>query len=203
MPPMNDWQIVTEADPWLIPSAAGATVCPAGRSFDPTRQFEAAFPLLTELLGSARQWEVILPSGTHSLFAWGEQASGVRAWLSPGSPPAVPDRAAPDHRLLLECFGGISERFNEPEGNWLLNHNQVLTVAEVEQDASFLTDYEWVFEECGGIPIDMTEYYPVAWEANGNCVLCSRKRPMRCTRSAWCTIEYRASGRIRTVALAT
>jgi hypothetical protein len=88
---------------------------------------------------------------------------------------AVPNKAAADHQILLECFGGILERFNEPEHNWLLNHNQALTAAEVDQDASFLADYAWAFEECGGIPFDVTEYYPAAWEANGNCVLCLRK----------------------------
>jgi hypothetical protein len=87
----------------------------------------------------------------------------------------VPGKASPDHQIMFECFGGISERFNEPAQNWLLNHNNAFTAAEVEQDASFLTDYAWAFEECGGIPIVVKEYYPVAWEANGNCVLSSRR----------------------------
>jgi hypothetical protein len=62
----------------------------------------------------------------------------------------------------------------EPADSWLLNHNHALTAAEVERDASFLADYWWAFEECGGIPISVAEWYPAAWEANGNCVLCSR-----------------------------
>lgn len=83
--------------------------------------------------------------------------------------------AAPDHRTLLQCFGGVAARFNEPEGNWLLNHNEALTAAEIANDASFIDDYEWAFEKCGGIPIDLAAYYPAAWEANGNCILSSRK----------------------------
>src|SRR5262245_27082597 len=129
---MNDWQIVTRAEPWLIPSSGKARVRPAGQSFTPTRRFEAAFPLLAELLSNARQCEVILPSGTHLLFAWGERDPGLRAWLSPDPPGVGPDKAAPDHRILFECFGGIVERFNEPEDNWLLNHTQALLATEVD-----------------------------------------------------------------------
>jgi len=172
---MIDWQIVTKAKPWVVGTADEAIVIPAHKPFSATRQFEAAFPLLTKLLQSSRQWEITRMGGTQLLFAWGDEDSGVRAWLSPGLPAVVPQMAAADHRILLECFGGISERFYEAEHNWLLNHNQALTAAEVDKDASFLADYAWAFEECGGIPIDVTEYYPAAWEANGNCVLCSRK----------------------------
>jgi hypothetical protein len=169
---MNGWRVVTEAEPWLVGSADKSIAVPAHQSFSPTRQFETAFPLLTTLLSHARLWEVSLPKGTQLLFAWGGKAPNVRAWLSP-LVATVPDKAAPDHQILLGCFGGISERFNEPARNWLLNHNQMLIASEVDRDASFLTDYLWAFEECGGIPIDVKEYYPVAWEANGNCVLCS------------------------------
>lgn len=171
---MDDWQIVTEAEPWVVGDAAAATVGKPERPFRPTRPFKAAFPQLTALLARARRSAVILPTGHHTLFAWGEPPSGVRAWLCPTAPDAVPRGAAPDHRVLLKCFGGIAARFNEPEDDWLLNHDHALTAAEVGGDAALMTDYAWAFQECGGIPIDTTEYYPVAREANGNCVLCSR-----------------------------
>jgi hypothetical protein len=171
---MNDWQIVTKAEPWLANSPDTAVTVPASRPFNPTKQFDATFPSLTKLLLSARKWDVALAEGTQVLFAWGDKESGVRAWLSPAIPATVSSNAAPDHQVLLACFGGISQRFNEPEHNWLLNHNQALIAAEVERGASFLGDYAWAFDECGGIPIDVEEYYPAAWEANGNCVLCSR-----------------------------
>jgi hypothetical protein len=171
---MNDWQLVIEAEPWLVRAPGEATVRPLATGFRPTRAFAAAFPRLTELLGRARRSEVILPHGPHMLFAWGGAGQPVRAWLSPAPPAVVPAGAAPDHRILLGCFGGIAERFNEPEDNWLLNHNQALTAAEVARDASFVADYGWAFEDCGGIPIDLAACYPAAWEANGNCVLCAR-----------------------------
>ena len=171
---MNDWQVVTQAEPWKVRSPGEAAVRQLDSVFRPTQQFASAFPRLSRLLGRARQSEVILPRGPHVLFAWGKAEPEVRAWLSPAAPPIVPEAAAPDHRILLGCFGGIVKRFNEPLDNWLLNHNQALTAADVAHDASFIAAYGWAFEGCGGIPIDMAAYYPAAWEANGNCVLCER-----------------------------
>lgn len=171
---MDDWRIVTEAEPWLVGEAKAVAVGPPDRPFRPSRQFAAIFPRLAALLGRARETGVGLPSGRHTLFAWGEEDSRVRAWLCPLAPEVVPAGAAPDHQILLGCFGGIRERFNEPADNWLLNHNHALIAAEVDRDASFLADYSWAFKECGGIPITAAAWYPAAWEANGNCVLCSR-----------------------------
>lgn len=171
---MDDWRIVTEAEPWLVGDADAVTVGTPNHPFRPTRRLMAAFPRLTAILCCARQTEVELSTGRHILFAWGEPDSGVRAWLCPLASEVAPPGAAPDHQILLECLGGIVERFNEPANNWLLNHNHTLTAAEVARDASFMEDYSWAFQECGGIPIAVAAWYPAAWEANGNCVLCAR-----------------------------
>ena len=76
---------------------------------------------------------------------------------------------------MLQSFGGILERANEPETCWLLNQNEVLTEREAGHDASFLEDYSWAFD-CvpGGIPIQLKEYYSIAREANGNETICHR-----------------------------
>src|SRR5262245_16936605 len=103
---MSDWDIVTEAEPWKVPSPAEAKVRPPTTAFRPSRSFTTAFPVLTQLLGRARCSEVILPSGPHLLFAWGTREHGVQAWLSPATSAVVPEAAAPDHRILLQCFGG-------------------------------------------------------------------------------------------------
>jgi hypothetical protein len=172
---MNDWEAVTCAQPWRVPEGGDAPVRRVRGAFRPAAGFRTAFPRLTELLRRARRSEVTLPEGPHVLFAWGDLATGVRAWLSPAPPGIVPEAAAPDHRILLGHLGGVAERFNEPDDNWLLNHNQALTAGEVARDASFMADYAWAFEACGGIPVDVAAYYPAAWEANGNCVLCARE----------------------------
>lgn len=179
---MNDWQLVTLAEPWRIDSAENAVVRPAELSFRATPQFTSTFPALTHLLTNARRWQVTLPGGPdrsshrsdNTLFAWGE-GEQIRAWLSPTPSIAIPMEAASEHRILLQCFGGITERFNEPDDNWLFNHNDAMTASEADRDASFIAQYAWAFKECGGIPIDLKAFYPVAWEANGNCMLCNRR----------------------------
>lgn len=171
---MDDWRTVTDAEPWLVSHATAATIQLASSAFRPPPLFEETFPKLAVLLSQARRTIVEMPSGRYTLFAWGTPQSGVRAWLCPLPPEPVPTRAATDHRILLAGIGGITQRFNEPSDSLLLNHDDALTAPEVERDASFLTDYEWAFEESGGIPIRTADWYPAAWEANGNCVLCSR-----------------------------
>lgn len=107
--------------------------------------------------------------------------SGPRRW-GPVRVPYARGRAGrlelgddPAHRILLSEFGGITERGGEFEGQWLLNTNESLTLAEASHDATFLRDCARVFERVpGGIPIDMTAYYSISQEANGNDTLCHR-----------------------------
>jgi hypothetical protein len=109
------------------------------------------------------------------LLAWDRMDGGVTGWLC--DPPGVPHSSLFDlHRLLLSYFGGVRERFGEPAGTWLLNHTDALTARIAKRDASFIRDYSWAFEQTGGAPpIDLTSYYPIAEEANGNCTLVHRQ----------------------------
>ncbi len=96
-------------------------------------------------------------------------------WLSL-PPSADPPRSLfAEHRELLASFGGVVERFNEPEDTWLLNLNDALTEREACHDASFIQRYSWAFEDSAlTIPIHPTDYYSVAREANGNTTICHR-----------------------------
>ena len=82
------------------------------------------------------------------------------------------DNVCRSHRLLLAEFGGVIERFNEPEDTRLLNHNSVLTNHDASFDASFMNDYSSAFN--GNIPIDTSAYYTIARETNGNTTICHR-----------------------------
>jgi hypothetical protein len=113
---MDDWEIGTDAEPWRVRSREAA-VHLLGEAFRPTEPFLAAFPVLSELLGCARRSEVILQSGPHVLFAWGEAEHEVSGWLSPAPPAVVPEAAAPDHRIMPASFGGVAERFSERDDN--------------------------------------------------------------------------------------
>ncbi len=50
-----------------------------------------------------------------------------------------------------------------------------LTEREASHDASFIQDYKWAFEDADlTLPIEPSEYYSIAREANGNATLCHR-----------------------------
>jgi hypothetical protein len=82
----------------------------------------------------------------------------------------------PLHKELLAYFGGVIERFNEPEDTWLLNTNEFLTKKEASSDATFIEDYLWAFEDEGiEVPIVLEDFYCVLREANGNTTLCHKE----------------------------
>ena len=98
-----------------------------------------------------------------------------RVVLAGPSPEPVAVGLYPAHRTLLSEFGGIAERGGEFEGQWLLNTNESLTLTEAGNDATFLRGCAHVFEPIpGNIPIEMTAYYSISAEANGNDTLCHR-----------------------------
>ena len=53
--------------------------------------------------------------------------------------------------------------------------NDALTGREASHDASFINDYMWKFTNAGvDLPIQPSDYYSIAREANGNTTLCHR-----------------------------
>ncbi len=57
-----------------------------------------------------------------------------------------------------------------------MNLNDTLTRRESAHDASFIENYMWAFEDAGlALPIDPSDYYSIAREANGNTTLCHRE----------------------------
>jgi hypothetical protein len=109
------------------------------------------------------------------LIAWDSSEADRFGWLCLPPSAKVPENLQEDHSKLLACFGGIVERFNEPEDTWLLNLNDALTEREASHDASFIEDYKWAFDDAGvTLPIEPSEYYSIAREANGNDTLCHR-----------------------------
>jgi hypothetical protein len=172
---MSDWAAFSEAVPWFLDPGADVQVVP--RQLPSTLPPLAAtlFPRLAELLAMATVTDVSINGARYELVAW-DSADGDRmGWLC--LPPSVesPQRLHEDHQKLVASFGGIVERFNEPEDTWLLNLNDALTEREAAHDASFIREYVWAFEDAGcTLPINPSDYYSIAREANGNTTLCHR-----------------------------
>lgn len=136
--------------------------------------FDSSFPTLSRLLQAAYITDVVIGEHPYVLFSWPSN-DGIRGWLGEMPVSQIATDVFHQHRLLLESFGGIVERSNEPSVSWLLNNNEVLTASEALHDATFIEDYAWAFEEIeGGIPLKLTDYYSIAREANGNNTLCHR-----------------------------
>jgi hypothetical protein len=129
-------------------------------------------PALRVVVG--RIADLVVREHEHLLFTWNPDSEAC-SWLCAAPSPSPRDDIYPPHAVLLRSFGGIIERANEPDGTWLLNQNEVLTEHEASHDGSFIQDYAWAFDDAGGIPIALPEYYSIAREANGNDTLCHRR----------------------------
>lgn len=173
---MNDWENFLAAVPWFVDRAAAVELF---RQHEPRRLAPSSvqlFPSLAKLLATALRTDVSVNGARYELLAWDSHDGDRFGWLC--EPPAriVPNNLHEDHRALLASFGGIVERFNEPEDTWLLNLNVALTKREAAHDASFIENYMWAFEDAGlTLPIDPSNYYSIAREANGNTTLCHRE----------------------------
>jgi hypothetical protein len=172
---MSDWAAFTEAVPWFV-DRAGAVEVSSGRKRRALSPSAAAlFPRLVELFAKASVTDVSVKGSRYELLAWDSRDDDRMGWLCLPPSTNAPQAFFEDHRQLLACFGGIVERFNEPEDTWLLNLNDALTEREANHDASFIQDYHGAFEDAGlTLPIEPSEYYSIAREANGNATLCHR-----------------------------
>jgi len=168
---MGDWERFVAEVSWFLEPAQTAEL---GEARPWTRGPVAGLPELSALLESATLTPVRVGAAGYELLAWGP-AGERRGWLCA---PPVPDEPAALHRLhraLWTSFGGIVERFGEPE-SWWLNQDQVLTAAAANTDLEVLDSYDWLWADAGlELPIDAGEYYVVAEEANGNLTLAHRE----------------------------
>ena len=173
---MSDWKALTESVPWFVNPGQAVTIDDSLSRLTTSTAFQDRFPVLADLLHRARVTRVTIDSTEYDLLGWDSDDGFAIGWLCPATFDSAPNDILEDHCLLLSVFGGVVERFNEPEDTWLLNHNDVLTLREASHDASFIANYQWAFEDAGiELPIALTDYYAIAREANGNTTLCHRK----------------------------
>jgi len=177
MPSNPHWERFATELAWFLPASKRLRIgalTPPGKWL-PSERLAAVFPRLSRLLAKAHTSQVEIDDDEYVLFSW-QGKTGISSWLSPPPNPTPDVPLLPIHRTLLAEFGGVTERSGEPDGSWLMNSNQSLTLHEARRDASFIVDYSWAFEEvAGGIPIRLADYYSISREANGNDTLCHRE----------------------------
>ncbi|CAA6680117.1 MULTISPECIES: hypothetical protein [unclassified Lentimonas] len=171
----NDWDAFIEDVPWFLQSDQVVTINNPTKHLPPSTEFKKTFPTLSNLLSLSRRTEITIDSAKFDLFAWNSNDGLRMGWLCPQAEKNTNEGLHKYHSLLLSIFGGTIERFNEPQDSWLLNHEGVLTAEEASDDASFIEDSLWAFENDEiPLPVVLSEFYTVAREANGNVTLCHR-----------------------------
>ena len=173
---MNDWEHFIESIPWFADAGAKVHVSEPRDGIELPSSVAAVFPTLAHLLARSQVTPVAVDYVPYQLVAWNTSDKQRMGWLCLMPQAGIPNNIHAKHTELLNSFGGIIERFNEPDDTWLLNHNDALTGREASNDASFINDYAWAFNDAGvDLPIRLTDYYSLAREANGNTTLCNRK----------------------------
>ena len=182
----NDWDLFRRDVSWF-PAASVVRVgepVPFASLGRVDAALAARFPKLAALLGRADLTRLETKRGALELLAW-DHGAGRGGWLceppTAGAPPgAAAARAAsslhPDHLAVLGAFGGVTERFNEPD-SWLLNLNSALVPRFCRVGLGDAYDYyRDACHDDGVAPVVRDEeYIAFAFEANGNTTLYHRE----------------------------
>jgi hypothetical protein len=173
----SDWNDLTADITWLIAEGDEVEVSPSRMAcdglFQPTAASVGAFPTLSRLLSLARVTEVKINGQLYHLYGWTDLAGRSLGWQClPPDPTGDHRDFLSDHALLLSCFGGIRERWNEPL-TWLLNLNSALTSESTRAGFNGWDEYYLDLCEDRGIQpvVDPADYRSFALEANGNCTI--------------------------------
>lgn len=145
-------------------------------SFECSKEFEDKYPFLTLLLKKARITKIQYQNQNYELYGWTNKSLQSFGWLCLGCNKEIniiEKPLHPDHILLLENFGGIIERWNEPENIWLNNLNNALTY---EDAVIGFNGWEDVFKELcemDGVEVKINpdDFISFAFEANGNLTM--------------------------------
>ena len=122
---MNDWAAFVDSVPWFLDRDAAVDVSAPRKRHTLSAAAATLFPHLGELLAEASATDVSVNGTRYELLAWDSPDGDRLGWLCLPPSKDAPRNLLDDHRQLLASFGGIVERFNEPEDTWHLNLNEL------------------------------------------------------------------------------
>lgn len=176
---MSDWDTFREEASWAVPEGAakeGEERSPG--SLATSARFRQLFPRFAKLLSLARATTLRTIDQRYVLVGWTGVEGKSCGWLCPMPSREPRQDLYPEHRELLKEFGGIRERWGEPEDTLLANLNWALT----EEDSGSGAEgwYDYYSERCqdlGVVPaLNPEGYLTFALEANGNAAFYHRER---------------------------
>ena len=168
---MRDWQGFLDEVSWFLAPGEATRV---GDSLPWRRGPVVSLPQPSRLLTAATVTPVWVEGRAYELLAWGPSDSR-RGWLCLPPEDSPVERVHAVHQQFRSVCGGILERFGEPT-SWWNNQDEVLTASAARLPlAPVLDDYAWLWRDDGlQLPIQPSDYYIVAVEANGNLTLAHR-----------------------------
>ena len=135
---MNDWEHFIESTPWFADAGAKVHVSEPWEGLELPSSVASVFPTLAHLLAQSQVTPVAVDDVAYQLVAWDTSDEQRMGGLCLMPKADIPNDIHANHTELLNSFGGIIERFNEPDDTWLLNHNDALTGREELHDAGFV-----------------------------------------------------------------
>ncbi|RAV22984.1 hypothetical protein DQG23_01925 [Paenibacillus contaminans] len=174
--PNTDWNDFIKDITWFIKPNDKVTLSESlsgYTAFSLSKTFIDRYPALSKLLLKARVTNVTVNDDHYQLLGWTNKRGKSFGWLA--KPPAseINKPLCKDHRLLLEYFGGITERWHEKNGSWLLNLNSALTNDAAAEGFQGLETYidDICSDNDSKSTVNPSEYIAFAFEANGNMTL--------------------------------
>ncbi|MBK6907478.1 MAG: hypothetical protein IPH08_10485 [Rhodocyclaceae bacterium] len=172
----NDYDDFAQGVPWAFPRdktiSSRMMLGVYGDHFPLSDQFQQTYPTLTTLLQKARITELSIGDVKTLLLGWTDDEGNSLGWQS--VLPLKADTSIsihPTHQILLQGFGGILERWNEPEDTFLLNLNCALGEDALSVGFNDWDDYitETLAYDGRTPTVDSSQYRTFALEANGDC----------------------------------
>lgn len=127
------------------------------------------FPLLNDLILSARVLDVTINDNTYKLFSWTTKEGSSCGWLCKLEPKYISNiELLPEHELLLDNIGGIVESYNQPERSFTNNQNFLFLKSECKRGLGYWPEYYHdVCEDLKISPIPVGNLISFVCEANG------------------------------------
>lgn len=158
---------------WFVKPADKVELLDTTLNYCLTDDFQATFPILTNLIQKSRVLNFTINNQQYRLFSWTNKDNKSIGWLNKIESDKTTDiELIDEHELLLKEIGGIQETYNQPEPGLSNNQNFLFIKSECSKGIGGWDDYyEMMCEEENKPQIDYKDFICFVQEANGDVTL--------------------------------